>query len=344
MSKQDTVGIAPQSGLFTEATTVAYGPTLTAQGGGLNRAEMSLDEMLGSRAPTKQEYGLRSAQPSMSGALRPVSSGLVLASFFGAPTSTQPDGVNAPTVYRHVYDEADVLYPVPLSIWGTNKDRMLDESGNVLPSVTTKYKGAVGNTLQLSCELNNYLLFEGGYVALGVDPNAAEPSITRDTSGKWPFKNVTAEVSIAGSALGPLTLRSFTFNLNQNLIDDQGRLGSAMLDDIPLGPEIESTLTITALRNIPYYYREAFEDNPDKIRIKLTATGPTIQGAFAYTFELDLPYCELGNVDLSRSGSETLRSVEVPFRVILDDATGKLLTATLTNATDGALYREPAAA
>ncbi len=343
MSRQDTVGIAPQSDLFTEAATVAYGPTLTAQGGGLNRAEMNIDEMLGSRAPTKQEYGVKSAQPTMNGALRPKSAGLILASFFGAPVSAQPDAANAPGVWSHVYDPLGAIYPVPLSIWGVNKDRMLDEDGDTLPAVTTKYRGAVGNTLQLACELNNYLLMESAYVALEADPNAAEPSITRDTSGKWGFKQLSAEISVSGSPLGPLTLRSFTFNFNQNLVDDEGQLGTDTLSDIPLGPSIESTLTVTALRNIPYYYREAFEDSPDKIRIRIKATGPIIAATHAYAFELDFPYCELGNVDLARSGSETLRSAEVPFRVVLDDATGKLLTATLTNADNGALYREPAA-
>lgn len=340
MSRADAVGIAPQRDIDTQATVVAYSPPLTGEQLVLNRATLDINEMTGNRGPTRSEYGVRSLSGPLNGALRPASGGLILASFFGAPLTTAPVvGAQA-----HTFDALAAAYPVPLSIWGVNNDRMRATDGTVLPPLVSKYIGAVGNQITLSCEVNNYLLVEAGYVALDVNLEAPAPSMTKDNSGKWAFNQLVAQISVAGGPLVETPLGSFSFAYNNNLIDDQGRLGSLMLDDIPLGPEIESTLTFTALRDIPAHYKRAFADSPEQVRIKIIATGPSI-GATASNFalELDFPYLETVTAPVGRSGSDTLRNVEVTANIVTDDATGKLFTAVLTNADSGALYREPVA-
>ena len=110
MSRADRVGIAPQADIDTVATTVAFSPPLETESIGLNRATLDITEMLGSRGPTTSEYGLRNTAGTMNGALRPTSGGLILASFFGAPTTT---GAGP---YVHTYDPLAATYPVPLTI------------------------------------------------------------------------------------------------------------------------------------------------------------------------------------------------------------------------------------
>lgn len=347
MSRKDNVGIAPQADMDTEASAVAYSPPLTGESLALNRAEMNIDEMLGNRGPSKQEYGLRSLSGPLNGALRPRSGGLILASYWGAPVSAQPDAAGAPAVYQHLYDPYARDYPVPLSIWGVNNDALRALDGSILPPIVTKYLGAVGNTLTLSCEVNNYLLAEAAYLAKDVKLDEPNPSMSRDASGKWPFNQLFADMSVAGGPLVEIPIGQFSFAYGNNPADDQGKLGSVMLDDVPLG-NMDSTLTFTALRDVPSFYKRAFADSPEQVTIRIRAIGPTIAtvGAvtYAHSLVLDFPYLQEVTAPVARSGSDTLRNVEVTANIVNDDTTGKLFTATLTNTEDGSLYREPQAA
>jgi hypothetical protein len=328
VSRYDRVGIAPQAAIETPASSIAFSPPLEAESGGLNRSTLDINEMLGSRAPTTSEYGLRSIATTLSGAPRPVSFGLLLSSFLGAPATagTGP--------YTHAYDPLAVDYPVPLTIWGVNKDRMRDSAGAVLAPIVVKWIGAVGNQMTVSCEVDNYLRFEGSYVALdhGGD-SVAEPSMTSDTGKKWVFSQVGVQIAVADGSLATTYASSFSWVYNNNLIDDQGRLGSNMLDDIPLGNEIESTLTVNFRRDIPDHFWRAFKDTPEKVRLGLVATG-----AGGNNFSLGFPYLETVSAPVTRSGGDTLRGVEVTFNVVADPATGKMVTPVLTNTNAGALY------
>ena len=77
----------------------------------------------------------------------------------------------------------------------------------------------------------------------------APPSITSDTSRKWVFNQITCQIDVAPIAsYAEVFCGSFSWVYNNNLITDLGRLGSNSLTDIPLGPEIESTLTVERFR------------------------------------------------------------------------------------------------
>lgn len=349
MSRKDRFGFSPLVDDGTEMATVAYSPPMVSEEGAMNRARLEIEEMVGHRGSTQSEYGLRSFSIPVNGALRPKSGGLFLANHFGPPVSSQPDASGAATVYRHVFNPLAHDYPVRTTMWGVNKDRMLALDGTVQPPICIKYIGAVGNTIQLACELNNYLLMESTSLALDADPDATEPAMTQDLSGKWPFNQLTATISIAGGSYVDVPLRSFQFNNDNNLVDDEGRLGALSLDDIPI-ENLDTTLQIVARRDIPGHFKRAFKDTPEQVGIKITAAGPiitTVAGTpptvYRQQLEISLPYLETVSAPVGRSGSDTLRNVTVTFNATTDPVSGKQVELVLQNTETGTLYVEQAA-
>lgn len=334
MSRIDKTGIAAQADINTPASAPSYGIPVTTESINKNQDTIDISETLGSRGPSQSEYGIRFFEGTMSGAIRPVSFPLLLASFMGAPTTT---GAGP---YVHTFDPLAIAYPVPLTVFGVNKDQLLDDSLGVIANpIISKFLGAVGNQMTISAEVNNYALFEGTMASKGADvDDTAEPSITQDTSRKWAFNQIEVQLGIGAGALATTYAQSFSFVFNNNLITDLGRLGSLDLWDLPLGAEIESTLTVNFLSNIPDHYRRAFENTPTKIKVKLIATGALISGSDFFTFTLDFPYLETVTAPVERSGGDTLRTVEVAFNVTTDPATGKMVTPSIKNSTNGALY------
>ena len=337
MSRADRTAIAAQADIDTPETVPSYGVPLETENVGLNRNTIDINETLGSRGPTTSEYGLRFAEGSMNGACRPVSFPLLLASFMGAPVTAV---VTASTVWTHTHDPLAMDYPVPLTVWGVNNDPVREQDGTLVADpLVNVFEGAVGNQLTLSAEVDNYLRYEATMVSKGLSAAVeAPPSITTDTSRKWVFNQILVQIKIGGGSLTEVYAGSFSFVYNNNLITDLGRLGSNSLTDIPLGPEIESTLTMTFQRDIYDHYLRALEDSPSQVGIKLTAEGSTIASTHKYTFSLDFPYVETVSAPIERSGGETTRDVEVTFNVVTDPTTGKLVTPVIKNATDGALY------
>src|SRR5215203_2282631 len=158
MSRIDRTGIAAQVDIDTQASAPSYGIPVETESIGLNRDTIDIDETLGSFGPTTSEYGVRFAEGTMSGAVRPVSFPLLLSAYMGEPTTTG----SAP--YTHTWDplvKGTTGYPVPLSVWGVNYDRLKNSAGTVYDPIVSEFIGAVGNSLTLSCEVNNYVRFEG---------------------------------------------------------------------------------------------------------------------------------------------------------------------------------------
>lgn len=334
MSRVDKTGIAAQVDINTPASAPSYGIPVVTESINKNQDIIDINETLGSRGPSQSEYGVRFFEGSMSGAVRPVSFPLLLAAYMGEPVTT---GAGP---YVHTFDPLAITYPVPLTVFGVNKDQLLNDSLGVIANpIIAKFLGAVGNQMTISAEVNNYLLFEGTMASKGADvDDTSEPSITQDTSRKWAFNQIEVQIGIGAGALATTYAQSFSFVFNNNLITDLGRLGSLDLWDLPLGPEIESTLTVNFLSNIPDHFRRAFEATPTKVKLKLIATGALISGSDFFTFTLDFPYLETVTAPVERSGADTLRTVEVEFNVTTDPATGKMVTPSVKNSTNGALY------
>ena len=137
-----------------------------------------------------------------------------------------------------------MTYPVPLTVWGVNKDPSKMDAGALGPTLY-KFIGAVGNQMTLSCEVNNYVRFEGTLASKAADVDDTPSPRSPDTSRKWVFNQVKVEMDVAaiGSYVAT-SANSFSFVYNNNLITDLGQARLQQPYDIPLGPEIESTLTV----------------------------------------------------------------------------------------------------
>jgi hypothetical protein len=240
--------------------------------------------------------------------------------------------------YTHTFDPLPITYPVPLTVWGVNNDLLKNDAGTSVGPIVSKFIGAVGNTLTISCEVNNYVRFDGSLVSKAADvDDGSAPSITTDTSKKWVFNQILVEMKVGAGSYAETYANSFSFEMNNNLITDLGRLGSNELMDIPLG-DLDGTLTVGFLRNIPDHYRRMFMASPTQVALKITATGSLIAGSDYFTFSLEFPYLETTPAELARNGGETLRSFDVPFNVVTDPTSGKMVTPVIKNSTSGALY------
>lgn len=235
-------------------------------------------------------------------------------------------------VYKHVWDPtAAGKRPMPATLWTVNDD--------VVPAIVDKFVGAVGNELSLEVEANGYLVFTAGLLAAVLDQTASAPSATRDTTKKWAFHQLSAQISVAGAALEPIKLTAFSMSYNNNLVDDLFVLGSTEVEDLPPG-NIESEVGMTSASDIPDHYRRALKDTPEDVRLVLKASGARIlaAGTHAYSIEIDLKRLQYTEAPVEIDASETLRGVEITAVPVFDETTSGLVTVTVENNQTGAAY------
>lgn len=241
--------------------------------------------------------------------------------------------------YKHVFNPVGVgKAPFPSTIWTVNSD--------VSPAVVDKYIGVKGNEFEMAVEANDYLQCTAGVLAYDLVGGGAAPSASRDTSRKWAFHQIGAQLSVAGGTLADVPLLSFDFTFNNNLVDDQFVLGSKHVDSIPDG-NIESEVTFVPGADIEDHYRRALLDTPQDVRLILNGYGaPTVpssaplaaQNASGAQIKVDLKRLQYTEAPVDIDAGETLRSVEVTAMPVLDDTTGNLLDVTIINGDDGTDY------
>lgn len=391
MSKADFIGIAmnPGGALKTAAAAAAFFPPVASEGLSMSREDLSIDETLGSRAPSAQEYGGRVYEGDVELAARPNSLPIFLSMFFGSPTSTNLIGAHAlstafalgaliadggrlyevttagttaatkpaafgttttgqtitdgtvvwtdrgsstgVTIYKHTWNPvAAGKVPLPATLWTINAD--------VTPNIVDQYVGAKGNELSLEVEANGYLMATAGLVAAILNGGVAAPSASRDATKKWAFHQVTAQISVAGGALASVPLLSFGMSYNNNEVTDQFVLGSKEVDSIPDG-NIEAEATFTPGANIEGHYRRALLDTPEDVRLLLKAEGAALSGTTTKnTLSIDLKRLQYVEAPVDIDAGETLRSVEVTARPVLDEGSGNLLEVSIINNQTGANY------
>jgi len=339
MSKADYIVVGlHQSGstnLKTARTTFDYSPPIASEDISMNREELEAEETLGNRAPAPQEYGGRIFTGGITYFARPNSSPIFASMAFGSPTTSTPTGaVNA---RDHLFD--------PL---GTNKEALAATlwliKADPSPKIVDQLVGAKGNEYNLDVEANGYLGGSLGVSAVRLVTNATEPvGAVRDTTKKWGFTQVAANVSVNGAALAPIQLAQFGMSYSNNIVEDLFILGSNEVDDLPVG-NITSEVTFTPTRNLQQHYNRALADNPDNVRLQLIATGATALGtggdATLYPeLEIDIKRALYTEAPANVNAGETTRRIQVTARPVLDDATSKLLLIRFRNAETGTKYQ-----
>ncbi len=256
MSRQDRVGYGLSATIDGNPATVLYSPPVNEVTGGMERETMEDEETTGTRAPVLEEYGGRLYKKTISKSVRPVSVGPLLTALYGPPVTTQPAVTTSPNVYQHVWDFLGA--PQFLALWTVNRD--------VSPVIVDKYIGGLGNSLELTVETNNYLKSEAEVFFRDLIQNAVEPAFTQDAGRKFPFTQITAQISVAGGALATIPLKEWGFKFDHDLADDEFVLGSNLVDGIPFGPEASGEATFRPRRDIDQWYRRALADTPELCR------------------------------------------------------------------------------
>lgn len=335
MSRRDEFGFGLQGNIDTEAPSMSFSPPITGSEMAMDRQDMEIEETMGNRAPSAQDYGGKVFSGPVEAAARPTHLGGIFSMFWGPPiTSTQPDAMASPNVWTHEWDPlvADPVFAT-----------FLTKANDPDPSIINKFIGALGSELTLEVETNNYLLYTAEAIARQIimDP-AAPAALTRETLPKWPFTDVQVLLGVAGSVPEIIKSKMWNIEFNNNLVDDEYILGQDMVDSIPLG-DIELMSSFQPTRDISAHNRRAMADRPDLVKIVLRAVGRTIGASTErYTLEIELAACETIEAEVALDGSETLTDTEVSVRCILDESTNSLLKARLTNGHDGSLYLPPA--
>lgn len=337
MSRRDEFGFGLQADMETAATVFPFSPPITEGNLLPDREELDIEETMGTRAPGPQEYGGYIFDGDIEFALRPNSIGGLFSMFWGEPTSAQPDAATSPTIWEHEWDPL-VADPV----FGT----VITKANDPDPKIVNKFIGCLGNELTLSVEANDYLLGEGNLLArqLVPDPNP-EPSLTREALPKWVFTDVSILLgvpSVNGGVPQVIKCKEWELEYSNDLVNDEFILGTPLVDSIPLG-DIELNAMFRPTRDIHGHNRRALATTPELISLTLRAVGRLIGATtHRYTLEIELGALETVDADVELNGGETLRDVEVNCRAILNETTGKLLTATVKNAYNGAGYQAPA--
>jgi hypothetical protein len=337
MSKADRVYAAlqedgalktPRAGTATNILS----PPVATEGLTLSREAVELDETVGSRAPTAQEYGGRVYEGDIELAARPDSFGLFLSMVLGPPTTTV---VLADTVWKHVWNPiaGGNPGPLPATIWTINKDPDVD--------IIDKFVGVKGNEMNLSVEANAYLMATIACVGYLLDPTATEPAgIPQDLTRKWVYHQVSALMTVGAGSEVSVPLLDYSLDYSNNIVTDQFVLGSKEVENLPEG-NIEPEVTFTPAADIVGHYRRSLLDTPEDVRLRLKAEGGVISGIHKFTFEVDLKRLQYTEAPVEIDAGETLNGVEVTAAPVLTESGTGFMEISITNDNDGDVYRAP---
>jgi len=328
MSRKDFIGIAPQDAFGTPNATMAYFPPVVSADIGPAQELMDIDETTGSRFPDGLEFGKQDVGGSIEGAARPASFGLILASFFGAPTTTQPGGAGHESVYEHAFDPV-TADPVPLSAVLVNNDPA--------EPIVRSVQDLIGDRLALDISPGDYLMYTASYLGTAADLEAETPEAILDDGRKWPFHKVTVEIAAAGETYAEAAVGSLAIRYGNGLDGDNYKLGSRSRYDIDLG-NASLEVSFLALDDEGDHFAAALADAPDDYKLRFTAEGDDIDtdGTYQYSLVVEIPRLQYRTAPAAVSGKDTMKGIQVTMTGALsgDD----FINLVLTNTEDGADY------
>lgn len=323
MSRIDAVGWAKQTVAGTKQTTAEYFTPVESVDVTPQRDEITVDETTGHRYPSPLEYGIQYWKLKFDLRPRLGSFPRVLSTFFGAPTTTTPDGAGAPTAKKHTFGAG--VAPVPHSIYVVRKDPA--------PAITDLFYDVYGDDVELSMDPSGVLKATANMIALNLDATQTAPTVTLDTSARVQFDQVVAMVSVNGGAEAPLSVRSFNCKYSNAIDTDAGKvLGSRLLAGTKEGnAEEELTLVVADNTQFSAWYRRNQNTDPDKVKVRLVATGALIASAQSFLWEHDVYAAEVTDAPANIDAGQRLNEVQVKFRCRYDDSVSKFVEHVVEN-------------
>jgi hypothetical protein len=319
--RKDSLGIAKQVDLATEQTVMEYFPPVTDVTCAPQRQTMTVEETTGTPFPTGLEYGTEWWQVNAKGAARYASLPRLLSAYLGAPVTTTPDNVGAPTGRKHAFAAANA--PVPHSLLVSRVDPN--------PAIIDLAFGAIGDALTVSVDPNGYLMYDATLAALGNDQARPAPVVTLDQSQRVKFYEVVAFISVNGGAETAFKCAGFSAAYSNNIDTDEAILGSQSLYTVS-DQNKDLELNFTVRDNLNQQYRRNLQATPDSVKIRLLATGALIGGAVNFSVELITYASEYIDAQAAVSASSRLKSIPIKARAKLDPTTGKFFEVNVQNA------------
>ena len=203
-----------------------------------------------------------------------------------------------------------------------------------------KYTDAKINTLHLEADANGYLMGTAGLVALSQATTTATASGVqrRDTSSLL----VGTSITVAWNAVS-LPAKSFSLDINNNLEDDDFRLGSLFLGDIT-EKRREVTMGVTIRPNDAALWKTAMWGGPsatvpggqvfkDDVLITVSSyedipgtTGPTVKYSATFT----IPFAAIAPFSVTPSGDDVIEH-DIEIRALRPVPATPIITAVVKN-------------
>lgn len=317
MSRIDFVGLGRQiAGAGTKVTAMDYYVPVETSDGDQDRAELTIEETLGTRFPSGLEYGTRFFTIPMAGAPRAAALPRILSGFVGQPTTAAGGGAGT---FVHTQDPT-VAGKIPEwhSIYVVRNDPS--------PPIVDLFWDARGNELALDVAPNDFLKMDASWIGLDLDDAQSAPVATTDTSHRWKFSECIVELSTDnGTTWGPFASAAWGITYRNNLDTDNAVLGSRKLYGLPVG-NADCEVRFSPRVALNTHYRRALLADPATIALRMTATPAAGTGTLVVTVHA----LETISAPAPVSGADVLKMVEVTARAKLSDA-GKFVTFATTN-------------
>lgn len=329
MSQRDKLGLALQTAHGTKKTTMDWFVPVTEAEFSPDRQTLEIDENIGSRVPLPEDLGSKIYKGSITGAVRPNSLPALMGAAFGSPTTSV---LVAATAWSHTFDPvASGKAPRPMSVMTVLGDPTTD--------IVDLFYDAYINSLELSVATDDYMMFSADCVALHLDDTQSSPSSTHDGTSKFPFNKVGVQMAVNGGALADISCSNWRVRWNNNIEPDDVVLGDIESNGVTPGKvTIEGSFTVAGTDNVAAHYRRALLEDPDKVRLVLTATGANISGVHDYTVSVDVKRLRYTSAPVGIKGSDTLKGITIDFAAYLDETSGKAVEYIVKNSNAGSTY------
>lgn len=202
------------------------------------------------------------------------------------------------------------------------------------------YTDAKVNTLHLESDANGYLMGTVGLIALTQALNAS-PTDTADQRVDVSPLLVGTNVNVLYGGVA-LPAKSFSLDINNNIEDDDFRLGSLFLGDL-VEKRREITMSVTIRPEDSALWRQAMWGSPtatqplgqsfkDDVSIVITSYDDITDAdpGVKYSLTFTIPSAVIEPFSLNPSGDDVLQH-DLSIRAVRPDPTVDILTATIRN-------------
>jgi hypothetical protein len=297
----------------TKVTTMDYYVPVETANVDQDRAELTIEETIGTRFPTGLEYGTRFFTIPLVGAPRLASLPRILSAFMG-----QPDTTGSGTPYTHVHDPT---LATKIAEWHSLFVVRRDPN----PPIVDLFWDARGNTIALDVAPNDFLKMDASFIALDLDDTQTAPTPVTDLTERLKFSTCIVDVSEdGGTTWNPVASAGWGITYNNNLDTDNAVLGSRKLYALPEG-NADCEVWWSPREDLNDKYRRALLADPDDLALRMTATGLT------GSIEVLVHSTEIVNGPAPVSGADVLKMIEFTARARTAPSTGKFVTITIEN-------------